>query len=95
MDILFLLLTANVVLQVVDFVSTYLIINKGGKEVNPVVRFLINKFSLFGGLVIAKSIGVAIVLYLYSLSSVVGLSIMAVFFQLIAINNIKVYLRMK
>lgn len=42
------------VLQFADAWTTHRILSRGGKELNGVVRFFINKFGLLNGLLIAK-----------------------------------------
>lgn len=51
-----------VVLQYLDGWTTYKVLSKGGRELNPVVRWFINQFGLLNGLVLVKgSLAVALI----------------------------------
>ena len=46
---------AIIALQCIDFVTTYLLISRGGRELNPLVRTLMEEIGLVPALVISKS----------------------------------------
>lgn len=56
------------ILQIFDGWTTYKIIKRGGKELNPIVRSLIERLGLYQGLLVAKGFAVALgwVLVLFS-----------------------------
>jgi len=53
-----------VILSAVDAVLTALILDEGGKEKNPVIRWLIGRFGNVPGLVIPKLLSVAAISYI-------------------------------
>lgn len=59
------LLAAFIALQIADAITTYLVINKGGYEKNPVVAWGMKQIGLVPALVAYKGIGVAAGLVLY------------------------------
>lgn len=50
------LLVLLVVLQLADFWTTYHLLARAGRELNPVVRWAINRFGLVPGLALAKGL---------------------------------------
>lgn len=50
----YVLLALLVILQYYDGLTTYRLLSKGGRELNPVVRWFINRFGLRNGLLLVK-----------------------------------------
>ena len=65
MDLILALLLVFVVLQILDLYTTYKIISNGGQELNPVMRWVIQKFGLVTGISSAKAIFVAMLFLLW------------------------------
>jgi hypothetical protein len=85
MEILALVLT---LLQVVDGWATYQIIKNHGKEMNPLIRKLIEKLGLYKALVIAKGFAVALGWILVFLNAPVWtLGLLVAFYAVVAANN--------
>ena len=92
------LLLALTILQVFDGWTTYKIMRLGGRELNPVVRWIMEKIGAYEGLLVAKSFSIALiwVLVLNPISiTPVLLGVLGILYGFIAIQNYKVLLRMK
>lgn len=77
-----------ILLQVIDFVTTYIIFKRGGKERFYLTKWLIDKFGLNIGLGISKGICVVIVLSMWITNPPIMLPITVVIFYIgILINN--------
>ena len=50
----YVLLSLLIILQYYDGLTTYRLLSKGGRELNPVVRWFINQFGLRNGLLLVK-----------------------------------------
>lgn len=50
----YLLLSLLLLLQYYDGLTTYRVLQRGGRELNPLVRWCINKFGLLNGLLLVK-----------------------------------------
>ena len=60
-----LLLILFVVLQIGDAYTTYTVLNAGaGREKNPIGRFVFDKIGLLAGIVLIKTVGAGIVLWI-------------------------------
>ena len=57
----YILLFVFTILQFIDSWTTYKVISKGGRELNPIVRFFIDKLGLKTGLAVVKTATVGIV----------------------------------
>lgn len=53
-------------LTLVDIYTTHKILSKGGRELNPLVNFIIEKFGLNVGLWVRVPFQIALMAYLYS-----------------------------
>lgn len=88
------LLIAFVALQIADGVTTYLVINKGGYEKNPVVAWGMKQIGLIPALVAYKGIGVAAGLVLYHYADhggSYGLGFLTALYCWVVWNNYKAY----
>lgn len=54
-----LFILALAVIAVLDCISTYYLLKRGGRELNPVVDFFIDRLGLHGGLAAAKVVTLA------------------------------------
>ena len=50
-----------IALQIADGVTTYMVLTRGGSELNPVVDWLIKKLGLETGLFVAKGVAIALI----------------------------------
>lgn len=48
------LLALLIILQYYDGLTTYRLLSRGGRELNPVVRWCIDRFGLLNGLILVK-----------------------------------------
>lgn len=88
------LLIAFIALQIADAVTTYLVINKGGYEKNPVVAWGMKQIGLVPALMAYKGIGVAAGLVLYHYADQGGSYLLAALTALygwVVWNNYKAY----
>lgn len=88
------LLIAFVALQIADGVSTYLVINKGGYEANPIVAWGLNHLGLAPGLIAYKGLGVVLGYVLYKLADHGGnylLAVLIAFYGGVVYHNYKAY----
>lgn len=77
-------------LQGLDFVSTYRGIKSGkAKEANPVVAWLLKKLGLVIGLIIAKSVGVAVAVGMYLFAPIMLVPFIAIYTYVVC-NNFKI-----
>lgn len=78
-------------IQVVDIYTTIKVLDIGGKEYNPIMRFLIEKFGKVKALIGSKIIILAILGYLIAeiggLPIIIGLVILIVFYAYILYKN--------
>lgn len=77
------------VLQVADFLSTYWILDAGGKELNPLVRKVLEAFGPFVGLLAVKTIAVGIGLFLFLSGEWVWLVALDVLYVAVVIHNLE------
>ena len=82
------------VLQVGDGVTTIRNLRRpGGKEHNPLVRWLIERFGMVPALVgkgiVVSAIAVALALYVPGQSTMVALALLAAFYAFIVAGNIR------
>jgi hypothetical protein len=57
----------NVLLQLFDGYSTYRILKNGGREKNPIVKWMMDRVGMVGGLVIAKILALYVISGIYIL----------------------------
>jgi len=88
------LLTALIVgLQLTDYYTTWIVLNKGGTERNPIVRRLMDWFGVAIGLLVAKLWAGGILIagaYLGWFESAQGVAILillTVFYMLVVVHN--------
>lgn len=84
------LLVVFLILQVLDFYTTYKILENGGKELNPVVAKLINKLGYYG-LALIKLLGIIPIFVTYAVLPTLYmfwlLLIVDIFYSIVIINN--------
>ncbi len=61
------LLIVNLLLQLFDGLASYYIISTGVPEANPLVASYIENWGVFGGLLFAKLLGCALVIFVFTL----------------------------
>lgn len=82
-----------ILMQLFDFYSTFVILRAGGREVNPVVNFLINKIGLVLALIIAKSVAIAGVVFIYYVDNLIAMIVLILIYSYVCLNNYKVMKR--
>ena len=78
-----------IALNIFDSYSTYKILRAGGKEVNPVMNFLIQKLGLVWALVISKLLVLVCISVLVWLEIVYLLVILVCIYAYVAVNNFR------
>lgn len=63
------LLVIVVVLQIFDFILTDMLLARGAKELNPVIRYAMTKFGEERGLLLVKMGGTGVIIILHSIAS--------------------------
>ena len=93
------ILVALIILQILDGVSTYLVIKSGGVELNGIVKKFLDKLGLVNGLIVAKTLGSAFAVALYfgfpDVWCVTAAIVLVVVYTGVVINNFVVYKRIK
>jgi hypothetical protein len=94
------LLVLFIILQILDVYSTYICFSKGAREVNPIVRFVIQRLGFIPGLVILKGIVCYIAYKLYidypvDADSFKVFYILNIIYVLVVVNNFNVYRKLK
>lgn len=89
METTFGLFVLFLVLQVADFLSTYWILDAGGKELNPLVRKVLGTFGPFVGLLAVKTIAIGLGLFLFLSDEWVYLVALDVIYVAVVIHNLK------
>lgn len=89
------LIVLLIALQIADGLTTWAILHHGGRELNPTVRWAMDKLGMAWGLIAAKAwvIG-CIVAISFVPGGNIGLAILAIFYGLIVASNVRVYLRL-
>lgn len=86
------LLGLAIALQIGDGVTTCFALQKQGvRERNPIVRWLLGKFGIVGGLALAKSFGVVVCLAAYGYGgpfAVYALGFIVFLYTAVVINNL-------
>lgn len=92
MDILFLSVVLFLALQFLDYDSTKKVLANGGRELNPIVNFLMKKFGVNRGLIIAKFIAIWAVLYFYNLDQLdlIIMTIINLIYIAVVVNNYRI-----
>jgi hypothetical protein len=88
------LLIAFIALQVIDGVTTYLVLTNGGYEKNPIVAWGMGKVGMVPALLAFKSMSVGLGLVLYDFADqggVYGLAVLTAIGIWVAQNNYRAY----
>lgn len=88
------LLAAFIALQIADGITTYLVINKGGYEKNPIVAWGMKQIGLVPALVAYKGLGIGLGFAFYHYADHGGghvLITLIAFYGWIVYSNAKVY----
>ena len=80
------LFIAFVILQLADIYTTKTILDDGGREVNPVMAKLFEKFGVLPSLVVSKIV-VAVLVYLYVQQHEIVMSLLVLFYLIVISNN--------
>jgi len=84
-----LLLLSILILNIVDIYTTYQAIsNSNAKELNPIVRFFIDKLGLVFGLLLTKAIFIAFIIAVYQYLPIYALIGINILYIAIIINNL-------
>ena len=84
-------LTVAVLLQLADFASTWRAIRwRGGREINPVVRWLMSRLGFAAGLTLAKVIGALLALWFWHDGAETELWVFSALYALVVVNNLRV-----
>jgi hypothetical protein len=98
-----LLLIVLALLQILDIYTTYNILKLGGRELNPMLNKLFEKVGVVPGLIVPKSIYIAVLTYYYLFNStsmqsfewLVSLTVIVLIYVGVVFNNFKVLKAMK
>lgn len=82
-----LLFTVFVVLNAFDCFTTYIILEGGGKEISPIMNYVIEKFS-YAGMVAVKAVVLAFMFRFLNFFSKGGLTTLNIVFVLMVIHNL-------
>jgi hypothetical protein len=88
------LLAVFIALQIVDGVTTYLVLTNGGYEKNPIVAWGMAKVGMVPALVLFKGLSVALGVILYNFADqggVYGLAVLTAIGLWVAQNNYRAY----
>lgn len=82
------------VLQCVDIYTTYtVIVKQKGRELNPIMDYIMGKLGILRGLIVAKSVLLAVIYCMPEASKAIVLWFGVALYVIIAYNNIKVMRR--
>lgn len=84
------LFIAFLILQFLDAYTTYKALNEGHIEANPAMQYLFKKFTVIGGLVVAKLAGLSAGYVAYINNTDWALIIMVGIYVAVVINNFRV-----
>ena len=85
----FILLCLIVVQQVLDLLSTEYALRKGlAAEGNPVLRRLMDSLGIIPTLLLTKGLTVGLAYYLWAIGSTFWLSILAIGYSVVVLNNL-------
>lgn len=86
-----LLLIVLILLQIADGMTTFYALWGGkGREANPVVNWVIEKIGLIPGLIVVKSVGVVLAVWVYNLDGFMVLLAMTILYAYIVHNNFEI-----
>lgn len=88
------LLALCMILQILDGVTTYLAVSRGGFERNPLVRWFLQKLGLCGGLIVTKVLACVFAAVIY-LALPVLLYLAAVIYLGVVLGNVSVLRRLR
>ena len=91
MDILTLLVIALIVFQVLDVYTTRKVLSQGGRELNPILAPLMEKFGVDKTLFFNKAIFIAFILYFFNAGTLdlTFMVIVNVIYALVVIHNFR------
>lgn len=78
-----------VILQIFDAWTTIAILKQGGREANPVLAKLFNKFGPVAVLCATKAAAIALIVWLHSEDQLYIIGALAVIFTAVVINNLR------
>lgn len=81
------LATALVVLQVLDFTTTFVVLRRGGRELNIIVAKSMKIFGVFLGLLLTKSIGILAAILLWYLNQDIVLAVLVGIYSMTVWTN--------
>jgi len=76
------------ILQVLDVWTTHRILSAGGRELNPVMDWLFKRLGVLPGLIIVKTVVVALI-WFYLISHPVFVAALCIFYVAVVIHNFK------
>jgi len=76
-----------ILMQVADAASTYFILNKGGRELNPLMDKLFQKVGVKMGLGVSKGLAIVIIILAYTYTPIWLLGSLSALYALIIANN--------
>lgn len=79
----------TVALILADGYTTYRILSKGGRELNPAMRWLMRRFGLVGGMVASRIVAIGAMTLLYIANMQLLLLIVYGVYVFVVANNIK------
>lgn len=81
-----------ILLQLGDFVTTRQVLSRGGRELNPIVQWLMTRLGIIPGLAVAKILAVALIVYLTATTQIdqTVLIILNLIYLAVVINNYRV-----
>jgi hypothetical protein len=88
------LLITFIILQILDGVITYAILSKGGKELNPFIKILMDGIGVIPALILSKGLLIAMSIFYYVLTEIAVLyvvfSVVNVGMAIVVILNARV-----
>ncbi|PKN74356.1 MAG: hypothetical protein CVU49_09050 [Candidatus Cloacimonetes bacterium HGW-Cloacimonetes-2] len=104
MLLLWILLPLYILLNLLDAISTWLVVkpDKYAQEINPLARWLFIRLGLFRGLLVAETLNLGIFTPLiiilaafFPVLATILLSLAVLFYAVLVVNNFRIYLRQK
>jgi hypothetical protein len=86
-----------ILLQTVDYASTVRILNRGGRELNPLLRWAMTQWGVHPALIMFKIIFLAAIYYFYTKGQLTLGTIWAIncIYSVVAVNNLTVLRKLK
>ncbi len=89
------LFVALIALQVLDCMSTVLVLGKGGKELNPIMARLMDAMGVVPAMVAIKLLLIGFVWHYYAAVSIQDLAVVCVIYAAVLAHNLLAYLRLR